>query len=478
MKVNTEHPQFTENFTGWRKIRDTLIGARAIKAAIPDGAAKADTVYLPRLDDQTPNEYRDYQARATFVNYSNRALTAWGGILFRKPVVLGRANPMMEADADMQGRTFQRYVEMIGEQVLSVGRAGTLVDWNMEEARPYLAYYPTESVLNWRFARIRGRYALVLLVLTEERPVDENDRFSHDTETVYRVYERLEKDVVVSVYKIVEGEEVLMEQTFPTKRGKPLMDIPFVFHSAVDLCGGCVGPAPIENIVEVNLSHFRNTADLENGRHLVGVPTPVVCGFDIKGDLKIGPNASLVSPDAAAHAEFMEFSGSGLSELRLALEEKEKQMAMLGARAITPDVGGAEATETVQLRATAESASLVDIAQALEVQFNDVVRWFEFWTTPAAEGRPLGSDTASVTFNRDFITLKMQPDEVTALVQAVISGKLSFDSYFYQLQQGEIYPDGWTIENEREAIEASLTMGMPQPPQPANPANPGKSTQV
>ena len=60
------------------------------------------------------------------------------------------------------------YARNVAREVIAVGRAGTLMDWEGEsENRVYASLYTAENILNWRVERIQGRNVLTLLVLHE-----------------------------------------------------------------------------------------------------------------------------------------------------------------------------------------------------------------------------------------------------------------------------------------------------------------------
>ena len=471
--VETLHPEYAEHVDHWQLVRDALAGSRKIKEELPDVSATAvKTVYLPRLENQTVTQYRAYQLRALWVNFTLRALTAWTGLLFRKPLQLtaGAAEKqVLERDADMQGRSLQQYAEYVGGEVMSVGRGGTLIGYSEEEARPYLAYYAAENVINWSTGRVNGRQQLTLLVLAEFIQDPGANEFEHETRRAFRVFERLPSGVVTvtTYHEVDEGKIVVVDVTIPERRGIPLVDIPFVFHGA-STSSPSIGIIPLEGIAEINVSHYRTSADLEHGRHVCGIPTPCLAGFTEGNSTEVvlGPNSAFVSEDANAKAFYLEFSGQGLAELSKAIAEKETQAAALGARPITPEVGGAEATATVEMRATAESASLVDVAQQLDVQFTQVVRWFEWWTATTALPSPvIGEEqgTASrVVFSKDFVTTKLKAPELQSLTAALVANKISFNTYFHNLSEGEVYPDDWTLEQEQEAVEAAAAMSLEQ----------------
>ena len=167
MSVNATHPDYDAALPAWLRARDVTAGEDAVKSA--------GEKYLPRLEAQTDEEYAAYLARASFFNATARTADGYLGLLFRRPPFikvadggsgLGRAMRGFMNDADMLGLSFASYARNVAREVIAVGRAGTLMDWEGEgEDRVYVALYAAESILNWRVERIRGRNVLTLLVL-------------------------------------------------------------------------------------------------------------------------------------------------------------------------------------------------------------------------------------------------------------------------------------------------------------------------
>ena len=246
----------------------------------------------------------------------------------------------------MSGLSLHQFAEMVAEEVVKIGRCDVLVDHPpMTEAltvaqaesmgmRPYMRLYDAESIINWRTDRIDGAEMLTLVVLEEEYKIFE-DEFKYECKTQWRVLDLPEGIYRQRVFrKDDRGNFVLAETIYPTSQGRPLARIPFEFFGIRDNTP-CVDKPPLLDLVEVNLSHYRTTADYEHGLHFTGLPTPVVTGFysDAQdAQLRIGSGTAWLLPDPTSKAFYLEFTGQGLSELREALRAKEAMMATLGAR--------------------------------------------------------------------------------------------------------------------------------------------------
>jgi hypothetical protein len=162
---------------------------------------------------------------------------------------------------------------------------------------------------------------------------------------------------------------VLAETIYPTSQGRPLARIPFEFFGIRDNTP-CVDKPPLLDLVEVNLSHYRTTADYEHGLHFTGLPTPVVTGFysDAQdAQLRIGSGTAWLLPDPTSKAFYLEFTGQGLSELREALRAKEAMMATLGARILAPERKVSETAQAAAIHQAGENSVLASIAQSISI---------------------------------------------------------------------------------------------------------------
>ncbi|WCJ60307.1 hypothetical protein NXS98_04020 [Fontisphaera persica] len=170
MSVNTTHPEYDASLPAWLRARDVIAGEDSVKSA--------GEKYLPLLEGQTDEEYAAYRARASFFNATARTADGYLGLLFRRPPFikvpegansLGKAMRAFINDADMLGMSFASYARNVAREVIAVGRAGTLIDWESErENRVYVSLYTAENILNWRVERIQGRNLLTMLALAEK----------------------------------------------------------------------------------------------------------------------------------------------------------------------------------------------------------------------------------------------------------------------------------------------------------------------
>jgi hypothetical protein len=464
------HPDYGCMVHEWQTVEDVCAGPTVVKLR--------GIQYLPKLGGQTDEEYLAYKVRAVFFGVTKRTREALTGLLMRKPPLLSlpdkdTASQPLLADVTMTGMSVEQWIKHVTTATVSTGRMVSVIDYAEETNRPYIATYRATDVLNWATSLVMGRRVLSLLIVRETEEV--LDGFRVDKRERYRSYRLVDGQVIYRTWTENDTTGHAGAQDMPmTRRGKALPRIPAVFHNACHL-GPEIGEVPLFDIADINLSHYRTSADLETGRHIAGLPTPWATGVDDdKADLTLGTTKLLTCTSPEAKFGFLEFTGAGLGELTKAMEEKERQMAVLGARLLFDAKKDAESFDTVKLRASSEGAALGNISGHLTVTISEALQWFYWWQGNQADPSEI---EATAVINKDFVDTALDAPALQAFVSAFQQNAMSFDTFFYQLQKGEVYPDGWDMEMEAAAIgqRPPATMPIPTTPPGGGPTPPGKT---
>jgi len=237
----------------------------------------------------------------------------------------------------------------------------------------------------------------------------------------------------------------------PVLNGAPLSFIPFyAFGSDANELN--YTDAPILPLADLNLAHYRVTADYEHGCHLSGLPTMLVAGVILGENEKIhvGSSVAITSPDPAAHGEYIEVNGN-FGALENNLERKQRQMAVLGARILESQKGGVEAADTMKQRANGENSVLGAMANLVSAQLTKMITFMAKWAG--------NTQLVSVKLNTDFNPVGMTAQELTALVSAYQGGAISEQVLFNNLKAGEIISAATTFEDEQQAKQdSSITL--------------------
>ena len=201
------------------------------------------------------------------------------------------------------------------------------------------------------------------------------------------------------------------------------------------------------DLVDLNISHYMTTADLESGCHWAGTPQPWIAGVQLDDNtaLSFGQSA-WVFPDPSAKAQYLEFGGQGLGALEKRLEIKERQMAALGAKMLS-DTVTAETATGASLRASGEFSVLNNIAQTISKVLTRSCSFMYAWS---------GLQPVNIQLNTDFMPASATPQEIQAWLQAYQAGAISFQSLYGNLKKGEVYLFGEDPETEQAAIGTSI----------------------
>jgi len=472
--VNSTHPDYDASIVAWQRARDVFAGEDAVKSA----AEK----YLPRLDCQDDKEYLAYKNRASFFNASARTADGFVGLIFRRdptfklPEGNGIADALTEfvEDADMLGTSLSAFSKKLVTEIINVGRAGTLVDWNEEaEQRAYAVAYSTEDIINWHTERVNGRNVLTLLVLKEisQTPVAEDDPFVPEEIQQLRVLKlvppqgtaantKADWSYQVEIWQfLADGQNIsgtskrgkkkwkLTDTITPLRLGKPLPLIPFVFHGPRHSLPE-VDKIPLDDIIAVNLDHYRLSADYKHGMHYTALPTAWVSGFDKNASLRIGSSTAWVAEAPGATAGYLEFHGQGLSTFERALDRDEQLMAVLGTRMLESRKRVGETAAAIELRQSGENSILNTVSLSVSASLTQVLRWVYWWNSTESIPDAIGPDLVLVSLNTDFSITGMSSLEITALVAAWQAGAISQATMLDLFRAGEVIAPGRTNDEE------------------------------
>ena len=440
------------------------------------GMHEEGETYLPRLQDESNESYASRLKITPFFNAFYRTVSGLRSMIFRKPpkVVVPEAVVPMLTDIDLAGTTLQGLAQEVAEDALVYGRLGLLVDYPVAPAnatkadaakynlRPMIVKYDAESIYNWRTSRINGATVLSQVRLKECVEVqDPSDEFAYKSEDRYRVLDLVDGVYRQRVFKIVDNTEVLDAEVIPMMNGKPLSYIPF-FIIGVDCIGADVEAPPLIDLATTNLHHYMQATSYERGCFFSGLPTLFVYGVNSQNpdgsefEISIGGNMANILPRPDSRAEMVEVT-SQFAALRTNLEDKKREMAVLGARMLESQKAGVEAADTVARRMAGEESLLSIMAQTLSMGITSALKVFVEWA--GANGEVV------FELNRDFMPVGMSAQDIAAIVKAWQDGAISQETMFDNLQSGEIIDSSVTFEEEQERIAStpsSLSAPAPQ----------------
>lgn len=427
-----------EKIDSWKKNRDAYDGQDAIHSG--------GEIYLPKLSGQSVKEYKAYKLRALFYAITAKSISSMVGMAtYKQPTLVfpDAMAPYFQEDSSIQ--FYELYTQALIEIILQ-GRCGIFIDRPQQNALPMTYVYTAESIVNWM---VDDNGMATMVVLEEvHSEVDESDPYNI-TEVIR--YRELAMDDLGSYAQMYDAKgQAITGRKYFTVRGVNLQKIPFY----------CLGPSglnydvsksPSQDVVNINLSHYRTSADLEHGRHFTALPTPVVIGADgTTTSLHIGSITAWGIP-LGGDAKFLEFTGQGLKSLEVALKEKETQLASLSARLLDNSTRGSEAAESVKLRYMSETATLTSIVRAMESMLNRVYKDIALFES-------LDPTTVSVGLDKDFISSTITHNELKEMAAMYLSGTMSPESYIYNLRKGGRLDPNRTDKEELDNLPTRLVI--------------------
>lgn len=457
MPVTNAHPLYVQRQDQWRRCRDAFAGADAIKAA--------GQLYLPKgsMDDE---DYTAYAKRATWYGATRRTILGLTGAVMRKEpthsgITTAEGKDFLD-NVTSTGTPLSQFAKALLQQVLTTGRVGILTDMPAgdlygDQAVPYWCMYEAENIRNWRVEMRNGKYTLTMVVLKEfDYQIDPADEFAFVRQDVYKIL-RLKPSGEYTVQRVTisynqqtqKAIELFEQEVVPRFQGRPLDYIPFSIINTIH-SDACPDDPPLLDLADMNISHYRTTADLKHGLHFVALPTPWAAGFGALPEgqtRKIGPSVIWETDQVQASAGLLEFTGQGLGSIREEAKEEEKKMAVLGARMLEPQQPDIEAADTMRVRNAGEQSMLQTSALTISLSLTQQIRWTLAWMNKASE-------KAEIRLNQDLVSNKMDSTTLSALVQALMQSAISYETFYHNLEKGEMTRPGVEAAKEQALIEA------------------------
>ena len=410
--------------------------------------------YLPQEARETDDSYDVRLARSTVVPYLQRIEKMLSGMLVRKPVRLDDVSDLVREqlfDVDLEGNDLNVWLYQTARQAISFGHVGVLVDAPKEgeKTRPYWVTYTPKDILGWRSEIIEGERQLTQLRLIEqvvEPDGDYGDKIIKQIRVLERGrYEIHRKDEQKGDYKLFdEGEMSLKDK------------IPFAVAYA-NRVGYYESRSPLYDIAELNLKHYQIQSDLDNILHISSVPLLAVFGYPNADELTTGPNEALSLPPES-RMEYISPSGDSYDSQFKRLEDIKEQINTLSLAAVLGQKLVGETAEAKQIDRSQNDSTMMVIAQQMQDLLDNCLRFHSQYLNETNAG--------SSFVNRDFVSARLQPQEITSLLTLFTAGTITQETLLNQLSAGEVLGDDFDVEEE---IESTQTGGLRESEPPEEP---------
>jgi hypothetical protein len=483
MPASTKNKLYDKCINAWQLVRDCVSGSEAVKNAryAQDDASQSDSSktglyyvsgsrYLPvpnPADNSQENldRYIAYKQRANYVNFTGSTKEGFLGMINRKEpeIELDPSIAYMEDNANGAGLSLAQLAQGVTDEVLEIGRHGLLADYPISERgqsksstqglRASLKQYPAESIINWREAVVNGETVLSMVVLEEDVEKPSDDGFSSECVTWHRVLYMEDGVYKQRVYDeddklVIFGED---GDIIPRKSdGSTWPYIPFVFIGAVNN-DPYPDKSPLYDIAEINIAHYRNSADFEESSFMIGQPTPVIHGLTqawvdtvLKSGVMFGSRTAVLLPEGAG-ADLLQANPNQMPQL--GMEMKEKHLIAVGAKIIS-DSSGVETAEAAKIRFAGQNSKLALVVTNVETGIIDALNWCAEYMG--------GSGESLVELNKQFYEATINPQLLMAEIQLMDRNVITKTDVRGRLRKtGLIEHDRTDEDIDAEAVEAN-----------------------
>ena len=479
--VTTPRTEYTIALPFVERNRVAMIGERAVKQE------EVATIYLPPLASmccstfELENGFQQIRqgncltGEGKTAYYKYLSLASWYGatgetvkglvglIQSKKPrKELDDEVEYLDENVDGKGTSLREFASDICKESFITPWSGILVDFpNVKQSvsklqaeqnnlRPKLLFYKFESVINWHYSVVNNQQKLVLLVLKEV--IQKRDGFNITDEFQYRVLELIdssrspEESIKVGENKSSYHQSVYNsggERVIPNRQilvdGKPSDEIPFFWNDSGEEGGSILDP-----LIDMNFHHYRVSADY-NGKNFYS-------SFAIFYETGAQPNnannlmgAGVKWNNQSTDATFGVLQADGNADaLRISQQDDEQRMAALGAEALRPRSSGVESAEAKSLDKVTQSSTTADVAITVSDIITKALDFASRWLG--------GEEDNTYRLNTDYVPTGMDANTLNALWATTMGGGMSYETFYSNLQRGEIADPDRTAEEEQELI--------------------------
>jgi hypothetical protein len=447
-EINDPNSIWFQQEPHWQLIEDLLGGTYQMR--------KRHRRYLPQEPRELDESYDNRLARSVCPPFYLRLERMLAGMLTRKPVRLNEtADAIREHlfDIDLQGNDLNVWTYETTRKMVRYGHVGVLVDapTSGQNGRPYWVTYTPRDILGFRTEMIDGEVKLTQLRLQEKVSVPDGlygekiiDQIRLLTRGGFEIHQKDKKNKFV---KVDEGATTLTEIPFSV-----------AYANRLNLLES---RPPMSDIAELNLKAYQIQSDLDNQLHISAVPMLAFYGFPQNSEeVTAGPGEAIAFP-AEGRAEYIEPAGRSYDAQFKRLEVLSGQINELGLAAVLGQKLSAETAEAKRIDRSQGDSTMMVVAQQMQDMIDNCLQF---------HGEYINAEAGSCFVNRDFLSQRLEPQEIQALLQLYTSGSITQETLLKQLHEGEVLGDEFDVEEEIESTQNGGLIEMAQPKEVDNKA--------
>ena len=440
-EINDPNAIWFQQEPHWMLIEDLLGGTYQMR--------KRHRRYLPQEPRELDESYDNRLARSVCPPFYLRLERMLAGMLTRKPVRLNdTADPIREHlfDVDLQGNDLNVWTYETTRKMVRYGHVGVLVDapTSGQSGRPYWVTYTPRDILGYRTEMLDGEVKLTQLRLQEKVSVPDGlygekiiDQIRLLTRGGFEIHQKGKNNLFV---KVDEGTTSLSEIPFSV-----------AYANRLNLLES---RPPMSDIAELNLKAYQIQSDLDNQLHISAVPMLAFYGFPQSSEeVTAGPGEAIAFP-ADGRAEYIEPAGRSYDAQFKRLDVLSNQINELGLAAVLGQKLSAETAEAKRIDRSQGDSTMMVVAQQMQDMIDNCLQF---------HGQYINAESGSCFVNRDFLSQRLEPQEIQALLQLYTSGSITQETLLKQLHEGEVLGDEFDVEEEIESTQNGGLVEMAQP---------------
>jgi len=436
--------------------------------------------YLPKEPLETAANYDRRLRSSVLFNATGKTVEDLTGRVFSKPVQLEEDVPEQLVEWSENIDNAESHINVFARNVFydsiqtgigyifvdapppPQGREGataTLADYQSTGWRPYLKYIAVEDLIGFKSQSINGKEVLTQIRIRETVA-------EQDPQNVF-----LEKDVTqirvitlnlavgncsVEVYQQVAGNGNKDGGWIKVAEKDATISLPYIPLVPVYLnrVGFMQAVPPLHKLAEINIKHWQSSSDQSNIVHVARVPILFGAGVSTDDQILVGPHNIIRANNPDAKLQYVEHSGAAVKAGQDELDDLVEQMQAMGLQLLINRTGK---TATGEMRdEIKETSPLAMMATALQ---DSLEAAFEIM----AEFAGLG-DGGSLVVNKDFGGFGSIAD-IQYLTQAAIAGKISLETYWFEMRRRDVLSDSFDPEVEKTRLDNAVPeLGANVPP--------------
>lgn len=458
--VKTPHRQYQYHCDKWQRIRHAISGD-LVRYLRDVGSIESDRKY----GDARQVAYED---GAICYNFTKRTLSGMVGAVMRKnpEQIIPDSMEYLLKNCDGSGVGLWQHAQDTLMEVDSIGRGGLLVDapdvqaatmaeQNAGKLNPVIAFYTAENIINWKLERKGSSNALVMVVLREELEYVEDDnefvvKYGHQ----YRVLDIVDGKYRQRLFKFSEGggEVERVVDIYPQLGNVPVDEIPFTFIGASNN-DSTIDDAPLLPLVDLQIGHFRNSADSEENTFVTGQVmltispgdsmTPQVWQEQNPDGVKFGARCG-INLGSGGSASLLQASAS--TAARQGMLDKEQQAIQIGAQLITPTQQ--ITAESARLQRGADTSVMATISNNVSEAYTRALKW-----VAGMMRIPEGTEI-EFKLNTEFFLQQMTAQDRAAWMADINAGYLPVTAYYAALRAAGV--TDWKDEDITDALDNQM----------------------